>query len=201
MIYHVDAYDLPKFLMIYQGWSLWSTSFSKNASFCSVFGKWLLGGLMLMIYLPLGGLKLMIYLPSRSAEINVFFFQKGWHLMIYLLLGGWCLWSTFVCFFLFVFSFLLFLYWPSFFGFCFCSCFSFVISLLLFFLLVVFLLALFLSFSFLLLLLWPGSNRKTERREGIKERKIGRTLTGACNNAPFSEGFLEAFSRLLSRRF
>ena len=30
---------------------------------------------------------------------------------------------------------------------------------------------------------------------------IGRTPAGACNNAPFSEGFLEGFSRLLSRRF
>ena len=30
---------------------------------------------------------------------------------------------------------------------------------------------------------------------------VGRTPTGACNNAPFSEGFLEGFSRLLSRRF
>ena len=30
---------------------------------------------------------------------------------------------------------------------------------------------------------------------------IGRTPTGARNNAPFSEGFLEGFLRLLSRRF
>ena len=29
---------------------------------------------------------------------------------------------------------------------------------------------------------------------------LGRTPTGACNYAPFSEGFLKGFSRLLSRR-
>ena len=29
---------------------------------------------------------------------------------------------------------------------------------------------------------------------------LGRTPTGACNNAPFSEGLSEGFSRLLSRR-
>ena len=65
----------------------------KNASFCRkkrFFEKCLLGGLMLVIYLPLGGLMFMIYLSSRSAEINVFLMI----FMIYLLLVGWALWST-----------------------------------------------------------------------------------------------------------
>ena len=35
----------------------------------------------------------------------------------------------------------------------------------------------------------------------LKSQYLGRTPTGACNDAPFSEGFLEGFSRLLSRRF
>ena len=38
--------------------------------------KCLLGGLKLMIYLPLGEFNLMIYHPSRSAEIVFFFFSK-----------------------------------------------------------------------------------------------------------------------------
>ena len=38
-------------------------------------------------------------------------------------------------------------------------------------------------------------------RQKTKNPLLGRTPTGACNNAPFSEGFFEGFSRLLSRRF